>query len=599
MKNWRKLVQLAFALFSFAPVASQATHIIGGDIQYKYVGDSSGVPNQYRIKLVIYREQSGAGMQPTETVQVASSSCGITQNVTVNLSVPEFSAAVYGAFDCIPQSSAVFTPMVRIYTGFVILSQQCPDYKMSWSLCCRPGGITGITGSGGVGFYFEAELNNTLGTNSSPEFLGSPIAYYCTGGYVSFDQGSSEINGDSLQFELVPARNNGPNNPVPYAAGYSFSQPINTSAIGPFTLDQKTGNISFMANTVETSVIAIRVNEYRFDSTFFYWVKVGSSNREIQVTIAGNCNPIVNAGVALDPTAPGWSLNSNGQPQSNATCGDTAINLRFVSPVVCQGIGIDDLRIYTNNGNIIPVKSLTNNCQNGLTSEILLTTLTPIIDGDYYILIGVNGITFDATPLVNKCGKSVTSDTLGVVTVTGCPQSPYIQCLNVVNCDSSISNSGPYKYYNSWSFTSNAPAFETRWSIANGWFASNSNSDSVIVYYNGIGGSNFGGNLVLETMSGLCSFWDTLTIGNYVNTPTISISDVTVSPNPSSNELEFKGIHKPSTFIFSNLHGQVVESIFVVDPVNKKFKIESYPQGLYRVQICTDSRVIVLSFIKI
>ena len=161
-----RLFRLILLLLVLAPVASQATHIIGGDIQYKYVGDSSGVPNQYRIKLVIYREASGAGLGATAIVQVASSSCGTSQSVTVNLSVPEFSAALYGAYDCIPQSSAVFNPMVRIYTGFVILSQQCPDYKMSWSTCCRPGGITAITGSGGVGFYFEAELNNTLGTNS-------------------------------------------------------------------------------------------------------------------------------------------------------------------------------------------------------------------------------------------------------------------------------------------------------------------------------------------------------------------------------------------------------------------------------------------------
>jgi len=598
MKNWSKLFHLAFALISFAQV-SLASHIIGGDIQYKYVGDSSGVPNQYRIRLALYREVTGVTLGATQTVTVASASCGTSQNITVNLAVPEFSAALYGAYDCIPQSSAVFSPMVNIYVGYVVLSQQCPDYKMSWSQCCRPSGITGITGSAGVGFYFEAELNNTLGTNSSPAFLGSPIAYYCTGAFVSLAQSSSEIDGDSLQFELVPARDNGPNASVPYAAGFSFLQPIHTVPFGPFLLNQKTGNISFVANTVETSVIAIRVNEYRYDSTFFVWVKVGSSNREIQATIAANCNTLVNQGVKLNPTAPGWSLNSNGHPQSNITCGDTSINLRFIVPVVCQGIGVDDLRIYTDNGNIIPVKSISKNCQNGVTLEISLTTFTPIIDGTYYLLIGVNGVKFDDTPLVNKCGVSVTSDTLGIVAVSGCPQSPYIKCMNVVNCDSSISNSGPHKYYNSWLFTSNTPPFETRWSIANGWLASNPNSDSVIVYYNGIGGSNFGGKIVLETMSGLCSFWDTLTIGNYVNIPTISVEDVSVSPNPSSNELEFLGIHKPSTFIFSNLHGQVVESIYVVDPMNKKFNVDSYPQGLYHVQICTDSRVIVLSFIKI
>ncbi|HAG34419.1 MAG TPA: hypothetical protein DCL12_03620, partial [Cryomorphaceae bacterium] len=67
--------------------------------------------------------------------------------------------------------------MVNIYIGFVTLPTLCPDYKMYWASCCRPPGITGITGSAGVGFYFEAELNNTITTgpkNSSPTFVSTP-----------------------------------------------------------------------------------------------------------------------------------------------------------------------------------------------------------------------------------------------------------------------------------------------------------------------------------------------------------------------------------------------------------------------------------------
>jgi hypothetical protein len=493
--------------------------------------------------------------------------------------------------------------MVNIYIGFATLPTLCPDYKMYWASCCRPPGITSISGSAGVGFYFEAELNNMISNgpkNSSPLFLGPPIAYYCTGGFVFFDQGSDEINGDSLHYELIPAREDFPlANPVPYATGYSFTNPIDTTTSNPFTLNTQTGLITFVANTVETSVIALRINEYRFDSTFYVWVKVGSSNREIQVSIAGNCNATVNAGIILDPNAPGWSINSNGQKQLNATCGDSVINLKFTTSILCRSIGIDDLRIYTNNGNIIPIKSIYKNCQNGFASEFAITTFTPIVDGLYYILSGVNGNTFDSTPILNKCGKDVNPDTLGVVFVSGCPQNPYIQCLNLVNCDSIISNQGPHKYYNSWTFSSNTPSYETRWSIANGWFASSPNSDSVVVFYNGIGGSNFGGSLVLETKLGLCSYWDTLTTGNYVNIPAFHTSNVFISPNPSSSEINIIGVSKPSTFLFSNLHGQVFESTYIENPVNIRFKIDSYPQGLYRVQIFNESGVIVLSFIKI
>ena len=201
------ILTLLLGIF-LTPLESEATHILGGDIQYKYVGDSTGVAGQYRIKVVIYREQTGVGLGNTANVTVQSTQCSFNTNVTCTLSQPEFSAASLGAYDCIPQGTAgsYFSPMVNIYIGYVTLTQTCNDYKMYWQSCCRPGGITAITNSGGVGFYFEAELNNTQGYNSSPTFVSIPISYICTGGYINYLQNAYEKDNDSIQYELVPAR---------------------------------------------------------------------------------------------------------------------------------------------------------------------------------------------------------------------------------------------------------------------------------------------------------------------------------------------------------------------------------------------------------
>jgi hypothetical protein len=155
---------------------AEASHILGGDIQYKYVGDSSGVTGQYRVKLVIYRQQTGVGLGTAQTVNISSSSCNFSSSFSCSLSQPEFSAASLGAYDCISNANSTFTPMVNIYIGYVILTQTCNDYVMYWQSCCRPPGVTGITNSAGQGFYFEAELNNTLGNNSSPVFLSMPMS---------------------------------------------------------------------------------------------------------------------------------------------------------------------------------------------------------------------------------------------------------------------------------------------------------------------------------------------------------------------------------------------------------------------------------------
>ncbi|NDD50491.1 MAG: hypothetical protein EBZ34_03560, partial [Flavobacteriia bacterium] len=127
------------------PFQAEASHILGGDIQYKYVGDSTGVTGQYRIKLVIYREQSGVGLGTAQTVTITAPSCNINTSASCSLSQPEFSAASLGAYDCIPQgtSGSYFSPMVNIYIGYVTLTQTCNDYKMYWQSCCRPFGVTG------------------------------------------------------------------------------------------------------------------------------------------------------------------------------------------------------------------------------------------------------------------------------------------------------------------------------------------------------------------------------------------------------------------------------------------------------------------------
>jgi hypothetical protein len=181
----RILFFLAFVLT--ASFGARASHILGGDIQYKYVGDSTGVLNQYRIKLVIYWEQTAFDPGATQTVTIRSASCNINTNLTVTRPGAAFSAASLGAYDCIAQgaNSSQYNPMVNVYWGYVVLPQVCNDYYMYWQTCCRVGNITSLVNSFGDGFYFETELNNTLGKNSSPSFVSIPLSYICIGGYTN------------------------------------------------------------------------------------------------------------------------------------------------------------------------------------------------------------------------------------------------------------------------------------------------------------------------------------------------------------------------------------------------------------------------------
>ncbi|MDG1758855.1 MAG: gliding motility-associated C-terminal domain-containing protein [Schleiferiaceae bacterium] len=403
---------------------AEASHILGGDIQYKYVGDSTGVTGQYRVKLVIYRQQTGVGLGTAQTVNITSSSCNVSTNLSCTLSQPEFSAASLGAYDCISNTNSTFTPMVNIYIGYVILTQSCNDYVMYWQSCCRPPGITGIVNSASQGFYFEAELNNTLGYNSSPVFLSTPLAYICIGGHINYLQNAHEFDGDSINYELVPAREfafgtGGVS--VPYSAGYTFLDPIHTSTLAPFTLDSKSGNISFIAIQAETSVIALRVNEYRYDSTYLFWEKVGSSNREIQVSVASNCNPIVNQGVKLDQNAPGVSLDAQGRQQVDYNCLDSAVMLHFTLGVECISVSPDgsDFRLTAPSGQPIPIDQLQTFCDvNGETDSLRVKLFKPLsMNGDYYLYSKIGN---DGNTLLNKCGKDMNEYDTIILHVTDC-----------------------------------------------------------------------------------------------------------------------------------------------------------------------------------
>ncbi|KAB2814980.1 hypothetical protein, partial [Phaeocystidibacter marisrubri] len=143
MKSTLKLLTvLLLGIFSFQ---AQASHVIGGDIQYEYLGN-----NRYYIKLVIYRQQPGAGLGATTNVNVTSATCGVNTSIQLTRTAQYLAQ---GAWDCITPNATIFVPEVNVYetttSNPLTLTSRCSDYKMSWNLCCRPGGITNI-GTGGA-----------------------------------------------------------------------------------------------------------------------------------------------------------------------------------------------------------------------------------------------------------------------------------------------------------------------------------------------------------------------------------------------------------------------------------------------------------------
>lgn len=394
--------------FLLTTLVSFGSHYAGGDIQYKYVGDSTGIAHHYKVILRLYRDASGIGMPATTNVTV-SSSCftdiviPMTQQAGSGLVAPTL-------FDCVTIGSAG-TRTLEIYTykGYVTLPGVCTNFKFWWSDCCRPGGITNIFTSNGAigadGFFFDADLNNTLGNNSSPIFVSEPVRAFCVNKTFNWAQTSVEYNGDSIHYQMISCREGvyPTQTNIPFDPGFSATQPITSTF---FNINPKTGTINFLPTTQEIDVMSVKITEYRYDSTWYVWYPVGSSSRDMMVSISANCSPTATQGVILDYNFPGQYLDSLTMlPAVDYNCGDSIVELNFVVKLDCESIAEDgsDFRLTNPLGQPIPIKRLSATCDvNNETKQITVHLYKPLLVNGRYFLYSKTGN--DGNTLTNKCG---------------------------------------------------------------------------------------------------------------------------------------------------------------------------------------------------
>jgi gliding motility-associated-like protein len=404
-------------------LAASASHLAGGDIQYKYIGDSTGIPRHYKVILRVYRDITGIGMPAVETVTI-SSGCYPNINLTVNLTAGSGIVSPT-LFDCVNPGPNVKTLEVYRYIGYVVLPGNCPTYRFWYSNCCRPPGVTNISNSNGNGldgFYFDAELNNTLGQNSSPIFVSEPVRAFCVANPFNWKQSSVEYDGDSINYTLINCREGAyPNQTnIPFNPGFTANQPVSSTY---FNINTKTGQISFYPTTQEIDALSVLIEEYRYDSTWGTWIKVGTSSRDMMISIADNCNSVAMQGVQYNPTQfpidPVVML-----PYKEINCWDSAFGIKF--HIALDGYSINDAdfrmtRVQT--GQPVAIKKIWSNVNVDYeTDSVRVVMFTPFsYAGDYYLYSKKGN---DGNTLVNKCGIEMDEfDTL-LIRVGPCPPPP-------------------------------------------------------------------------------------------------------------------------------------------------------------------------------
>jgi hypothetical protein len=299
-----KRVSLTLLLLFTIATTAQASHVMGADLTYDYLGS-----NQYKIRLKLFRDCNGIYPSNAVSINISSVSGGTSQSVVISqvgtetditgLCATAITACTGGS------GASAFGLQQWIYEGNVTLSTPRPDYKFSFELCCRNNAITNLSNPSNQELNVNAFLNSSLApTNSSPDFLIAPVLFVYNNQAVNISHGGFDVDGDSLAYSLVACKKAGGTN-CTYAAPFSGTVPFSSSVAT--AINAADGTISFTPNLAQVGVFAVKVDEYRKFSGVFQ--KIGEVVRDMQITIinGANANPVIggiNGTVATSITIP-------------------------------------------------------------------------------------------------------------------------------------------------------------------------------------------------------------------------------------------------------------------------------------------------------
>lgn len=407
----KRLVILMITLLSSVSLV-EATHVAGGNITYVNLG-----PNQYRVRLTLIRDCSGATLGTTASVGYRNT-CGVTGQIPVTL-LPGSGAEI--PTPCTDDPSRCiggtrYGVQKYEYEGTVTLpaaAATCQLWYFSYSLCCRNSSNT-LTGQ--PNFYVESMVNNAPGINNSSAYFNTfQVPAFCILEPVNVFFNADEPNGDSLVFSLSPAKLSAVGN-APYQAGYSPTQPINGT---PPVVNQNNGNLSFLSTMAQNSVVVVTVTEYRNG------IIVGIVSFDVQL--------VLGTGRYCDNITPSYQSDSLPRVCSQ----DLNLTIRLNTGVECNTVSTNasEFRLYYPDGRLVPIVSaFADSCTLGRTRVIRLVLGRPMDINGYYYMVSRKGT--DGDTFGNQCQKfMVEFDTL-VYEVSGCPEYDTPMTLLNVTVDS-------------------------------------------------------------------------------------------------------------------------------------------------------------------
>lgn len=278
---------LVILLCMVCALAAQASHIIGGQVYYKFVS-RTGNSLTYTISLKLYRICTNGpriAKMPDAVYLSAFDKSNYGKLADYKISRTSFEEKNLGQIDPCIMNPPTICYQIGTYTTTVTIPANNEGYTIAFQSCCRDPFMLNVVaepipdGSGDLGtgatYYIDIPGQNVNAQqNSSPMFNKEEATLICADKKFTYDFSASDADGDSLAYEFCdaykggrltgednvpPAASNPPYNFVVYKSPFDGQHPLGANV----TINPKTGIISGIAPAAGKYVVTVCVKEYR------------------------------------------------------------------------------------------------------------------------------------------------------------------------------------------------------------------------------------------------------------------------------------------------------------------------------------------------
>lgn len=310
---------LALFFLAFLPYFVAAMHIIGGEITYEFLGQTSA-GNRYRFTMYIYRDCNGGGAQFDNPANFAI----YRGTYQTNILVEEFrvGSPSITPITPVPPECISSIPNVCVEQGIYTFERTLPvvvnqNYYIVYQRCCRNNTINNIVNPRDVGatYFAEVTYEAQVAQNNSPVFKNFPPIIICNNFPLKFDHSAKDADGDFLVYKFCTPHVGGgrilsepglsscdgavpdppcapPFDPVPFSTPtYDALNPMGGNP--RVNINPATGLITGTPNRLGQFVVGVCVEEYRNG------VLLSTLKRDFQFNVA-DCQPTVVANIKKD-----------------------------------------------------------------------------------------------------------------------------------------------------------------------------------------------------------------------------------------------------------------------------------------------------------